>query len=504
MTVVPGALMEAFWAYEKALANNDLSAMDQLFDDSATTLRGDAAGLLVGIDNIRRFRLTRGSAPRRRILATHVRPAGDSHALVVAVTELDDGGRGQQTQLWRRRPDDSWVVVAAHVSTAAPALDSRIWRVAGDPLAAPISPGPLDGHLVAVKDIYAVQGFTIGAGNPHRAAAGPVEQAHALAVSRLLGAGAAVRGIARTDEYAYSLAGTNTHYGTPPNPRAPGRVSGGSSSGSATAVALGHASVGLGSDTGGSIRVPAAYQGLFGIRTTHQAVSTDGMLPLAPRFDTVGWLTRSPHTLREVGRVLLPQPGTASPRRKAVVVSDFMVLAHDAVRRAIEGFVGRWGDVTVERWPAANPHAWRQVFITAQAAQAWAANGGWLATRMDTLGHDVRARFDYAAQLSAEDASAAHRAADAVGAVICELVGDRFIVMPAAPTVAPMLGTDPGEVRDATLSLTCVASLAGLPAVCLPLATTDGLPCAAAVVGPPGSDVELLDLAVTLTDGQLL
>ena len=498
------ALMDAFWAYEKALGTNDLETMDTLFDDSPDTLRGDPAGLLVGIEEIRRFRLIRPSAPARRILDTHVHHAGDNHALIIAVTELAGGGRGQQTQLWRRRPDNSWVVTAAHVSVPAPALDTRIWRIVGNPLTAPTSSGPLEGHSIAVKDLYAVEGFSIGAGNPHRTANAPIETTNAWAVARLLDAGACIRGIAQTDEYAYSLAGSNAHYGTPPNPNAPGRISGGSSSGSATAVALGHASIGLGTDTGGSIRIPAAYQGLFGIRTTHGAIPTGGLLPLAPRFDTVGWMTRNPRLLRDVGHVLLPATPPSSQERDVVMIADLLTLASPEVAVEIEKFTTSWSDVTREQWPSADPHAWKQAFITAQAVQAWESNREHLANRMDTLGPDIRARFDAASQVTEAQGQAAHHEADRLGSLIRDLVGDKIVVMPSAPTVAPLLGEDVSTVRNATLSLTCVAGLAGLPVVSLPLSTTDGLPCGVALVGPQGTDRELLDLAVTLSDTGVL
>jgi hypothetical protein len=201
-----------------------------------------------------------------------------------------------------------------------PRIDRRIWRVVGDPLLPsgdhkddhPGVPtgdhepaGELAGLRVAVKDLFAVAGFAIGAGNPTFLAQQSPQPEHAVAVPRLLDAGAAITGIAQTDEFAYSLAGTNIHYGTPPNPRAPGRISGGSSSGSASATTAGQVDIGLGTDTGGSIRVPASYQGLWGLRTTHGSVDRTGLLPLAPSFDTVGVLTRDPTTLRKAIGVLL-------------------------------------------------------------------------------------------------------------------------------------------------------------------------------------------------------
>ena len=227
--------MDAFWAYERALMDNDIGALDRLFAPGPATLRGDANGLLVGHDRIGAFRQGRGGAPQRRVVEVHVRPTDMDHALVVAVTELARGGRGLQTQLWQRM-SSGWAVTAAHVAVPVPALDTRIWRIVGDPLVPATGAGPLSAQSVAVKDLYAVAGQRVGAGNPAWLAAARTEPRHAAAVEALLAAGADLRGIARTDEFAYSLAGTNAHYGTPPNPKAPHRVSGGSTSGPASAT----------------------------------------------------------------------------------------------------------------------------------------------------------------------------------------------------------------------------------------------------------------------------
>ena len=134
MTMTGGAptgLLDAFWAYEKALMANDIDTLDRLFADTPTTLRGDAAGLLVGHDQIAAFRGTRGGAPARRILETRIQTVDDAHALIVAVTELEAGGRGLQTQLWIRDAVAGWQVSAAHVSVPAPAIDVRIWAPSG-------------------------------------------------------------------------------------------------------------------------------------------------------------------------------------------------------------------------------------------------------------------------------------------------------------------------------------------------------------------------------------
>ncbi|KAA1400387.1 AtzH-like domain-containing protein [Aeromicrobium ginsengisoli] len=483
-------VMDAFWAYERALMSNDLEALDRLFAPGDETLRGDAAGLLVGHDRISAFRGGRGGAPKRTIVETHVQTIDASHALVVAITELVSGGRGQQTQLWARI-DERWVVTAAHVSVAAPAFDPRIWRVVGDPLVPKTGSGALDGETVAVKDLYAVAGQRVGAGNPEWLHHATPEAEHAWVVQQLLVNGAAVRGIARTDEFAYSLAGTNAHHGTPPNPKAPHRISGGSSSGSASAVSMGHASIGLGTDTGGSIRVPAAYQGLWGIRTTHGVVPTGGVLPLAPTFDAVGWLTRDSSLLARVASMVLP-PDTVAVG-DVVVAKTLTALAEPGVAAALGEFGG-----TPFEWP--DMAGWLTAFQTLQAWEAWQVHGEWLADRMDTLGADVRSRFERASSITSDEAARAAKDVTRIRLEIRERLGDRVLLLPSASSVAPPVN-DTGAldaVRQATMQLTCIAGIGGLPAVSIPVTTAAGLPAGACLVGPAGSDQALIALAAGL------
>ncbi|GAB7005131.1 hypothetical protein JCM18899A_26040 [Nocardioides sp. AN3] len=491
----PAGLVEAFRAYEQALAAGDAGVLARLFAPAETTLRGDADGLLVGQDAIAHS--LSGAGAQRRLVQTHVQTIDDDHALVVAVTEHAPGGRGQQTQLWARL-DDGWRITAAHVSDPSPAIDRRIWRIVGDPLVPGSDPdGPLAGETVAVKDLFALAGQRIGAGNPEWLRHAPVETEHAAAVGLLLEAGAEIRGIAQTVELGFGLTGTNPHHGTPPNPRAPHRVPGGSSSGSASAVSLGQASIGLGTDTAGSIRVPAAYQGLFGLRTTHGVVSTAGLLPLAPTYDAVGWLTRSAFTLRAVGDVLLPDRAPAATDT-LVVVPELLDLAEPDVASAVRAWLPPLA--REERWPLHRLESWAAAFRLHQAAQAWQQHGDWLRPRLDTLGDDVRARFESASRISPTQAEEAAQAAERAGADIRELVGDRVLVLPGAASVAPLVGTDTQATREATVRITCLASLGGMPALSIPLRTGQGLPTAVCLVAAPHRDRDLLDLAGRLAD----
>ncbi|PUB27141.1 Asp-tRNA(Asn)/Glu-tRNA(Gln) amidotransferase A subunit family amidase [Promicromonospora sp. AC04] len=372
------------------------------------------------------------------------------------------------------------------------ASDLSVWRVRPEPgpLTAPTGSGVLDGETVAVKDLFAIAGQRVGAGNPAWLAAAPVAEAHAVAVARLLAAGAALAGIAQTEEFAYSLTGANAHYGTPPNPRAPGRISGGSTSGPATAVASGQASIALGTDTGGSVRVPASYQGLWGIRPTHGVVPAGGLLPLAPSFDTVGWLARDAATLARVGDVLLPADGGTLSGE--LVTSDaLLALAAPEVRDAV-GQLARGAGAKRVDW-APEP-AWLAAFQTLQAAEAWVVHGAWLATRMDTLGPAVRGRFERARSIDTSDAEAARAAVVRARAEIRDRLGDRVLVLPSAATVAPR-PEEAEAAREATMLLTCIAGIGGLPAVSVPVATASGLPAGACLVGPAGSDRALLQLA---------
>ncbi|WP_346960376.1 amidase family protein [uncultured Arthrobacter sp.] len=399
---------------------------------------------------------------------------------------------------------------------AAP--DLSVWRELADPLLPATGSGSLNGLRVAVKDLLALEGFAVGAGNPDWLAGATRETTTAAAPAALLAAGAAVAGIARTDEFAYSLAGTNAHYGTPPNPKAPGRISGGSSSGSASAVALGQADVGLGTDTGGSIRVPAAYQGLYGIRTSHGAVSTDGLLPLAASFDTVGWMTRDARTLSAVGDVLLPRAAPSGPSGPpagaepgARFAPALLALAEPDVGRAVREFLDGWAGpagvpgLVATDFPVDELPRWLAAFQTVQGFEAWEQHGGWISRHWESLGTDVAARFRTASLILPDQADSARDVLRAARQQLRTLVGGGILVLPSASSVAPLVkGAGPGgaaieAVRRATMQLTCIAGIAGLPAVNIPLTTSAGLPCGVSIVGPVHRDADLLCLACQLS-----
>lgn len=373
--------------------------------------------------------------------------------------------------------------------------DLSVWREHGAPLVAGSGSGPLAGETVAVKDLFAVAGFAVGLGNPAVLDDAPVAESSAPAVRSLLEAGADVAGIAQTDEFAYSIAGANAHYGPPPNPAAPGRLPGGSSSGPASAVALGEATIGLGTDTAGSIRVPASYQGLWGLRTTHGAVPLEGVWPLAPSFDTVGWLTRDAATLRRVAAVAL---GTATvPVGRFVVDPALVALAAPEVREAFAAFTS---GLDPDEVSLGDPTEMFEAFRVTQAAEAWASDGAWVRAHPGVLGPGVAERFAVAAAVTAEQEASARAAVAAHRARLDDILGDRVLLVPSASSPAPALDATPGEldaVRGATLRLTVVAGLTGRPALSVPALRTP-LPVGLCLVGPRGADLTLVDLGSSL------
>ncbi|MBW4042814.1 MAG: DUF3225 domain-containing protein [Acidobacteria bacterium] len=494
----PEGLIEAFWRYEQALMADDVPVLDALFADGPATLRGDAGGLLVGHDAIAAFRRGRGGAPKRRIAGVHIRVLDHDTAAVVAVLAPGTGGRGQQTQVWRRSAA-GWQVLVAHVANPAPAVDPRIWREVGTPLMTGATSGPLLGRRVAVKDLFAIAGHRIGAGVPAVLEDAPLETVTARAVQVLLDAGASVQGIARTDELAYSIAGANPHYGTPPNARVPGALPGGSSNGPASAIALGQADIGLATDTGGSIRVPASYQGLWGLRTTHGRVPRDGLLPLAPRFDTVGWLTRDRALLAVVSRVsAIGAPAAAAPERFAVAPGLLAALTAP-VRDA---FTTWTRDLEVDETDLGDVAAAQEAFRVVQAAEAWQVNGPWLTAHPDAVSGAVAARFRAAAALTTDEVARAAESLETHRERLERALADAILLLPSAASIAPQTTADAAAVdavRTQTLRLTCIAGILGAPALSAPLIEIEGAPLGVCLVGPRNSDDALIHRAASLT-----
>jgi len=366
--------------------------------------------------------------------------------------------------------------------------------------------GPLAGLTFAAKDIYDVAGARTGFGSPDWLRTHEPAARSAAAVQRLLDAGARLVGKTHTEEMAWSLTGENAHYGTPVNVNAPGRIPGGSSSGSAAAVAAGLVDFALGSDTGGSVRLPASYCGILGLRPTHGRISLEGVCPLAPSLDTCGWFARDAGVFERVGRVLLQDDAPARAPGRLLIADDAFAFADAGAAAALEpaiakvaALLGTPQRVTVGDEPLAK---WTDHFRFPQGAEAWACHREWVERVKPAFGAAVGSRIAWASTVTPQDVGRALARREAISRRMDEMLADGAVLaLPSAPGAA-LPRSAPAEVvdglRSRALPMLSIAGLARLPQVSLPLATIDGCPLGLSLIAARGNDTMLLALAKRL------
>ena len=365
--------------------------------------------------------------------------------------------------------------------------------------------GPLAGLTFGLKDFFDLAGTPTGAGSPEWLATHPVPDRTAPCIEPLFAAGARLVGKTQTDEMAWSLNGENAHYGTPVNVAAPGRIPGGSSSGSAAATAAGLVDFAIGSDTGGSVRLPASYCGIYGIRTTHGRIPLGGAVPLAPSYDTLGWFAREAELFRMVGRVLLGSSGDTAAPRRLLIARDLFRRAGPEVEAALSAalakVVAAFPSVTEVDLAGDALPAWRNAFRLIQSDEAWTAHGAWVEATRPAFGPGVRERFAAARQLDPGEVAEAMSLRETLRTRIRDLVADAILVLPTAPGIAPRIATPEAELdmyRAKAIEILCPAGHAGLPQISIPAGRIAGCPVGLSLAAAPGHDEALLDLAVAL------
>ena len=361
--------------------------------------------------------------------------------------------------------------------------------------------GPLSGLTFAAKDIFDVGGHVTGGGNPDWKRTHEAAERTAWTVQVLVEAGATMVGKTVTDELTRGILGENPHYGTPVNPRAPGRVPGGSSSGSAAAVAGGLVDFALGSDTGGSVRVPASFCGVYGLRPTHGRVSVEGMLPQALRFDTVGWFARDAETFARVGAVLLQTEIHEARPRRLVVAEDAFELADEAVAEVLRPVARKVasliGDSATGRLAPEGLAEWSRYQRVLQGREAWETARDWIVRVNPRFSFSVARAYVTGSGTSDGDLEVAKGRRKEVSERIDAVLADGAVVcMPTAPTPAPPTGGRLSEPWPYIARLTCIAGMAGAPQISLPLAEVDGLPVGLSLLGARGSDEVLIAFAL--------
>jgi amidase len=366
--------------------------------------------------------------------------------------------------------------------------------------------GPLAGLSFAAKDLFDVAGHVTGGGNPDWPRGRPIPERHAWAVRRLLDAGATLIGKTVTDEVSLGILGENPFDGTARNPRAPGRVPGGSSSGSAVAVAAGLCDTALGTDTGGSVRVPSSFCGLYGIRPTHGRIDVTGMMSQAPSSDTTGWFARDAETFARVTEVMLGEPPPEELPRHLIVATDAFAVADPASAAALRPLVERLGRMiggVAEE--AMAPHglvAWANAQRTLQPSEAWETFKEWIDRVNPRMQFSVARNLAAAAAITGAERARAASVRDTARARMRKLLPPGTILcLPTTPFPAPLCGQalsvlDP--LRERITRLCCHGGLTGVPQVSIPGSAVDGLPIGLSILGAPGTDATLVAVARAL------
>ncbi len=364
--------------------------------------------------------------------------------------------------------------------------------------------GPLSGLNFAAKDLFDVAGYPTSGGQPFVLAMSGIKSRNAATVDRLLQAGARFVGKTVTDEFAFSMNGQNAHFGSPINGAVPDRISGGSSSGSASAVSNGLCDFALGTDTGGSVRAPANHCGLFGLRPSHGRVSLVGAMDLAPSFDSCGWFTRDIGNFARVADVLLgsdPQPLPDPPR--LLWPPEVWNLLAPEVRQAqapaqarVESVLGP-AQLLPEGLFDFEAMFWNFRYL--QSREAWQVDGGLIERFKPPLGHGVAQRFAWSKNVSDQQVAAGQTFRTQFKSKVLALLGhDGVMLLPTMPDIAPLISqsdTELEDYRNKATRMLCIAGLCGLPQLSLPIATRLGAPLGLSLMGPPGSDRSLVSLA---------
>lgn len=382
------------------------------------------------------------------------------------------------------------------IGAFVPGTDIRLDGAAG---------GPLSGLTFAAKDLFDVAGHPTGGGNPDWPTGRPVPDRHAWAVQRLLDGGASLIGKTITDEVSLGILGESAFDGTPVNVNAPGRVPGGSSSGSAAAVAAGLCDTALGTDTGGSVRVPASFCGLYGIRPTHGRLPVEGMMPQAPTSDTTGWFARDAATFARVSSHLLGDAIPSDLPTKLLVTTDTFAFAEDAVAAVLTPLVDRLATLIGAREDVLlapqGLSVWARAQRTIQPREAHETFKPWLDTNPRMAFGVARGLIQGAAVTDMELGWANQMRREARARLKFLLPPGAILCLPTTPFPAPPTGLSISQQTPLREQITCLCAfggLAGRPQVSIPGATVQGLPVGLSIVGGPGTDASLIAVAQAL------
>jgi len=379
----------------------------------------------------------------------------------------------------------------------------------------PTASGPLDGLTFAVKDLIDVAGHVTSWGSPSWRDAHTKASVNAVCVEQILAAGATCVGKTATDEFTFGLTGENHFFGTPLNPKAPDRAPGGSSSGSASAVACGLVDFAIGSDTGGSVRVPASNCGVYGWRPTHGLISVAGVNVFAPTYDTIGILARDAEVLSKTAEVLISCDIPTVPDEIGTIhlIKEAFELADENVRQAMaapvnmikELFSGKTRETSLREidgdYGAVGLQRWYECYYPVQWGEIWSCLGSWITDNKPELGPRTKMNFELTKGMDRKTINAAARQRETLFRRVSGVLGPfDLLCFPTSPVLAPIknslsLDRTKGDYYPRTLAMTSISGITRTPQVTMPLAEVDGTPIGLSLLAKCHMDAFLLAMA---------
>jgi len=367
----------------------------------------------------------------------------------------------------------------------------------------PLSEGILTDLAFTVKDLFDVKGHVSACGNPTWAATHDAATVNAELVDTLLMMGAHLKGKTQMNELAYGMDGDNIHFGMPVNPMDPEALPGGSSSGSAVAVAAGLVDFALGTDTAGSVRVPASYCGIFGIRPTHNTLSLKGVMPLSQSLDVAGFFAKDDQTFSSVATGLFRK--TNMMFNNCVMVEDAFDQADDDAKKVFRNIVSQirplFNAFRPVKLSKEGLNDWRNIFRHIQGYEVWRNHGVWYTQNAPLMSQAISDRFNWAATITESTyRDCVNRQAEIADHVVSTLKNDTVLILPTVPGYAPSRsakGAIGESGRNRILNLTCISGISGTPQVSIPC-LCNGRFLGISILGPRGSDVCLIKKAIEL------
>lgn len=371
--------------------------------------------------------------------------------------------------------------------------------------------GPLKGMAFAVKDVFDIVGSTYSNGHPmwlqtHE----PATETSSFIVN-MLEAGADLVGKTICDELCYSISGENWNYGSPLNPHDPRRYCGGSSSGTGAAVAGGYVDVAFGSDCLGSVRVPAAYNGVLGIRPTLYRVDNSGEAPYCKSMDVLGYVAQDPDVFEQVSEFILGEDQHHQSLKRLFIPVDLLNVVDDNVREqlksSIERIKGYFDEVVEGNICSGDLQDWVKVFQHIQGYEVWESYGGWYRKYRPQLSEGPGSRLEWASTITYAQYQAALEAREEIVKQVDQVITeDTVVVLPTAASIAPLRTASEESINHTRLQssqLLCISPLSGVPQVTLPIATMEEVPLGVSLLSPRHSDLQLVKLACQITQDYL-